>query len=49
MKDYLASDGYRNDFTVDKAAKMVFINGEFYAEFSLVWDALPNRKLLNNG
>ena len=28
------------DFTVDKAAKKVFITREFAAELSLVWEAL---------
>jgi hypothetical protein len=37
------------DFTVDKQANAVFINREFAADRSLVWDALPNRKSLTNG
>ena len=31
------------DFTVDKAAKTVFITREFAAELPLVWDAYPAR------
>jgi uncharacterized protein YndB with AHSA1/START domain len=35
------------DFTVDKAAKMVFITREFDAELSLVWDAFTKQELLD--
>ena len=35
------------DFTVDKAAKTVFITREFDADLSLVWDAFTNAKLLD--
>jgi uncharacterized protein YndB with AHSA1/START domain len=35
------------DFTVDKAAKTVFITREFDAELSLVWDAFTKQELLD--
>ena len=35
------------DFTVDKAAKTVFITREFDAELSLVWDAFTRQELLD--
>jgi len=35
------------DFTVDKAAKMVFITREFDAELSLVWDAFTKQEILD--
>ena len=35
------------DFTVDKAAKMVYIKREFAAELSLVWDAFTKQELLD--
>jgi uncharacterized protein YndB with AHSA1/START domain len=35
------------DFTVDKPAKTVFINREFDAELSLVWDAFTKAELLD--
>ena len=35
------------DFTVDKAAKTVFITREFDAEQSLVWDAFTKKELLD--
>src|SRR5438105_8612882 len=35
------------DFTVDKPAKTVFINREFDAELSLVWDAFTKQELLD--
>jgi uncharacterized protein YndB with AHSA1/START domain len=35
------------DFTVDKAAKMVFITREFDADLSLVWDAFTKAKILD--
>jgi uncharacterized protein YndB with AHSA1/START domain len=34
------------DFTVDKAAKKVFITREFDAELSLVWDAFTKAELI---
>ncbi|MFM9840829.1 MAG: SRPBCC domain-containing protein [Cyclobacteriaceae bacterium] len=42
MKDNLLFD-----FTVDKAAKTVFITREFDAELSLVWDAFTKPELLD--
>lgn len=35
------------DFTVDKAAKTVFITREFAAELSLVWDAFTKQEILD--
>ena len=35
------------DFTVDKAAKTVFIKREFAAELSLVWDAFTKPEILD--
>src|SRR6187402_24613 len=35
------------DFTVDKATKTVFINREFDAGLSLVWDAFTKQELLD--
>lgn len=35
------------DFTVDKAAKTVFISREFAAELPLVWDAFTKQELLD--
>ena len=35
------------DFTVDKAAKTVFITREFNAELSLVWDAFTKQEILD--
>ena len=35
------------DFTVDKAAKTVFIIREFDAEISLVWDAFTKKEILD--
>ena len=35
------------DFTVDKATKKVFINREFDAELSLVWDAFTKAEILD--
>ena len=35
------------DFTVDKPTKTVFINREFDAELSLVWDAFTKKELLD--
>ncbi len=35
------------EFTVDKAAKMVYITREFDAELSLVWDAFTTAEILD--
>jgi uncharacterized protein YndB with AHSA1/START domain len=35
------------DFTVDKAAKTVYITREFAAEISLVWDAFTKQEILD--
>ena len=35
------------DFTVDKAAKMVFITREFDADQSVVWDAFTKAEILD--
>ena len=35
------------DFTVDKAAKMVYITREFNADLSLVWDAFTKPEILD--
>jgi uncharacterized protein YndB with AHSA1/START domain len=35
------------DFTVDKTAKTVFINREFDADLSLVWDAFTKQEILD--
>ena len=35
------------DFTVDKAAKKVFITREFDADLSLVWDAFTKQEILD--
>ena len=35
------------DFTVDKATNTVFINREFAAELSLVWDAFTKQEILD--
>ena len=35
------------DFTVDKAAKMVYITREFDADLSLVWDAFTKAEILD--
>src|SRR5450755_2049293 len=35
------------DFTVDKSTKTVFINREFDAELSLVWDAFTKKEILD--
>ena len=35
------------DFTIDKAAKTVFVNREFAAELSLVWDAFTKQEILD--
>ena len=35
------------DFTVDKTTKTVFINREFNADLSLVWDAFTKPEILD--
>ena len=35
------------DFTVDKATKTVFVDREFAADLSLVWDAFTKREILD--
>ena len=35
------------DFTVDKAAKTVYVTREFAAELSLVWDAFTKKEILD--
>lgn len=35
------------DFTVDKAAKTVYITREFNAELPLVWDAFTKQEILD--
>ncbi|MBB2144867.1 SRPBCC domain-containing protein [Pedobacter sp. LMG 31464] len=35
------------DFTVDKASKTVFVNREFAADLSLVWDAFTKQEILD--
>ena len=35
------------DFTVDKTAKTVFVNREFDADLSLVWDAFTKQEILD--
>jgi len=35
------------DFTVDKATKTVFVNREFAADLSLVWDAFTTQEILD--
>jgi uncharacterized protein YndB with AHSA1/START domain len=35
------------DFTVDKAKKTVFVNKEFDADLSLVWDAFTKQEILD--
>ena len=35
------------DFIVDKAKKMVFVNKEFDADLSLVWDAFTKQEILD--
>ena len=35
------------DFTVDKTIKTVFVNREFAAELSLVWDAFTKQEILD--
>lgn len=47
MKKNLLSDSHRNDFTVDKAIKTVFITREFDADLALVWDAFTKPEILD--
>ena len=47
MSNNLLSDSYRNDFTVDKSTKTVFVNKEFDADLSLVWDAFTKPEILD--
>ena len=35
------------DFTVDKTTKTVFVNREFAASLSLVWDAFTKQEILD--
>jgi uncharacterized protein YndB with AHSA1/START domain len=35
------------DFTVDKATQTVFINREFNADLSLIWDAFTKQEILD--
>ncbi len=35
------------DFTVDKAKNMIFVNRQFAAELSLVWDAFTKQEILD--
>ena len=35
------------DFTVDKAAKTVYITREFAAKLSLVWDAFTKQEIID--
>jgi uncharacterized protein YndB with AHSA1/START domain len=47
MTNNLPSDSNRTDFTVDKAAQMVYITREFDAGLSLVWDAYTKPAILD--
>jgi uncharacterized protein YndB with AHSA1/START domain len=47
MNNTLFSDSYRNDFTVDRSTNSVFVNREFDAELSLVWDAFTKKEILD--
>lgn len=47
MSNNLSADSNRNEFTVDKAAKTVFITREFDAELPLVWDAFTKAEILD--
>jgi uncharacterized protein YndB with AHSA1/START domain len=47
MKNDLLSDSYRTDFTVDKTNKTVFVDREFAAGLSLVWDAFTKVEILD--
>ncbi len=46
-KTDLHSDSFRNNFTVDKTTKTVFVNREFAASLSLVWDAFTKQEILD--
>src|SRR5829696_5001882 len=35
------------DFTIDKSTKTVFVNREFAADLSLVWDAFTKQEILD--
>ena len=35
------------DFTVNKATKTVFVNREFDADISMVWDAFTKQEILD--
>jgi len=41
------SNNLQFDFTVDKAAKTVYVTREFNAELSLVWDAFTKQEILD--
>ena len=41
------SNNLQFDFTVDKSTKTVFVNREFDAELSLVWDAFTKQEILD--
>ncbi len=47
MTNDLLSDSYPNDFTLDKSKKTAFINREFDADLSLVWDAFTKPEILD--
>ena len=47
MKNDLLSDSHRIDFTVDKTTNKVFVNKEFDASLSLVWDAFTKQEILD--
>ncbi|HTF80224.1 MAG TPA: SRPBCC domain-containing protein [Cytophagales bacterium] len=46
-KSHTAGNDLQFDFTVDKAAKTVYITREFAADLSLVWDAFTKAELLD--
>lgn len=46
-KSRLTGNNLLFDFTVDKAAKMVFVTREFAANLSLVWDAFTKQEILD--
>lgn len=47
MGNNLSADSNRNEFTVDKASKTVFVTREFDADLSLVWDAFTTAEILD--
>ncbi|MNU73486.1 hypothetical protein D3C71_629680 [compost metagenome] len=47
MSNNLSADSNRNEFTVDKASKTVFVTREFDADLSLVWDAFTTAEILD--